>query len=73
MQNLLWLPPECPYEYQCFSGDCIPRDSRCDGTEECSDGSDETNCPTESEPEDESELEDEPEGEPEQAPPKNGR
>lgn len=33
------------YQYKCTSGQCVPADSRCNGTEECIDSSDETNCP----------------------------
>lgn len=33
------------YEYKCTSGNCVPADSWCNGTQECSDGSDESNCP----------------------------
>lgn len=33
------------YQYKCSSGQCVPSESRCNDTEECLDGSDETNCP----------------------------
>jgi hypothetical protein len=32
------------YQYQCRNGQCIDIYALCDGTPECSDGSDETNC-----------------------------
>ena len=32
------------YRYECDSGECIPDDNVCDGTEHCYDGSDEDGC-----------------------------
>ena len=31
-------------DYECDSGECIDDDRVCDGTEDCSNGSDEDNC-----------------------------
>jgi len=35
-----------PGEFECPSGDCMPAASKCDGTQQCSDGYDEFLCPT---------------------------
>ena len=34
-----------PFEYSCDSGHCVDINKRCDENEDCSDGSDEYNCP----------------------------
>lgn len=37
----------CDFEqFQCSNGQCIGTNSRCDFVSDCSDGSDEMNCPT---------------------------
>ena len=33
-------------EFQCHSGECIPKGYRCDSDPDCQDGSDEFDCPT---------------------------
>lgn len=42
--------PECDQtaELRCRSGECVPLESRCDGVLQCNDGSDEDNCPSDS-------------------------
>ncbi|XP_039313953.1 basement membrane-specific heparan sulfate proteoglycan core protein isoform X28 [Solenopsis invicta] len=42
--------PECDQtaELRCRSGECVPLEYRCDGVLQCNDGSDEDNCPTDS-------------------------
>ncbi|XP_050453317.1 basement membrane-specific heparan sulfate proteoglycan core protein isoform X8 [Cataglyphis hispanica] len=42
--------PECDQtaELRCRSGECVSLESRCDGVLQCNDGSDEDNCPTDS-------------------------
>ena len=42
---LTFTENKCPSEFQC-SDECIPMDWLCDGRKDCSDGSDEKNCPT---------------------------
>lgn len=37
--------PCMAYYFKCSCGSCVPEGSRCNGTIECSDGSDELNCP----------------------------
>ena len=42
------VPPEracTDVEFACRSGECLPQDTRCDGTADCADGSDELGCP----------------------------
>lgn len=41
---LLSLAPCKDHHFTCNSGDCIPRDLRCDFRYDCTDGSDEVNC-----------------------------
>lgn len=33
------------FQYKCTSGQCVPAESKCNGTRECNDWSDEQNCP----------------------------
>lgn len=44
----LWLLAACAADqFQCYNGQCITIARHCDGTQDCSDGSDENrNCPS---------------------------
>ena len=47
MQTCFLFSATClPWEFTCSSGECVAFDSRCNGRQECSDGSDERNCST---------------------------
>ena len=35
-----------PTSFTCKSGECIPNNLKCNGKNDCSDGSDEDSCPT---------------------------
>lgn len=46
MVNIITAGTICmAYQFKCSCGVCVSAESRCNGTRECIDGSDEMNCP----------------------------